>query len=467
MSVHYSRQPPEISASIFRAYDIRGIVGQDLTDDVMYWLGRAIASEMQQRGHTSTSLARDGRLSSPSLSMALQQGLCDSGCDVINLGAQPTGLLYYATHELSTTCGIMLTGSHNPANFNGLKIVMDQQALTQQEILALHQRIQQCDIIHGQGQVEHRSLESSYLERICRDIHLERQLTVVIDAGNGIAGPLAQRLMTALGVTHIDLYCEVDGRFPNHHPDPTEIDNLKNLQQAVQEHKADLGLAFDGDGDRVVLVDNNSNIIWADRLLMLLVSYILPEYPNRSVLFDVKSSRHLPAVIEKYGGNPVMWKTGHSLMKQHMQETDAIIGAEFSAHFYFSDHWYGVDDGLYTAARLLDIIGRQSLTTNEVLAPFPEDTSTPEITLDTTDERKFEILDLLRQDTCLTAGAEVYTIDGLRLEFDHGWGLIRPSNTTPKLTLRFAGDNLDAIHRIQHRVKQSLTRHAPELKLSF
>lgn len=458
---------PDISQSIFRAYDIRGIVGQDLTSEVVYWIGRSLGAEVQQRGFTKINIAWDGRPSSPELAESLEKGINESGCHAIRLGAQPTGLLYFATHELDSNCGVVITGSHNPSEFNGLKIVIDKQTLAQEELMALYHRITRGDLPKGEGDSEERHLEQAYLERIEGDVQISRDLKIVIDAGNGIAGPAAEQLMDMLNIECMALYCDVDGSFPNHHPDPSQPHNLADLQQAVISNQADLGLAFDGDGDRVAVVDNTGKIIWPDRLLMLLIEDILPRNPGKDVLFDVKSSRHLTPLINRHGGRPGMWKTGHSLMKKRMKETDAIIGGEFSGHFYIQDRWYGFDDGLYAAARLLEIISCHNGSTADLFARLPEDISTPEITINTTDARKFEILKTLSQDQQLTADARVFTIDGMRIEFQDGWGLIRASNTTPKLTLRFAGDDQAAIERIQQRMKQALTLHAPDLQVPF
>lgn len=458
---------PAISPGIFRAYDIRGVVGQDLTTESCYWIGRAIGAEIKERGFSKLSLAWDGRHSSPELASEVSRGVTDAGCDIIHLGAQPTGLLYYATHQLDTPCGVVVTGSHNPAEFNGLKVVIDQQPLAQDALMALYHRIARQDLPKGLGQVEERNIEDDYIERIEGDIQISRDLKVVVDTGNGIAGPLMQRLLEQLHVEAECLYCDVDGSFPNHHPDPSEPANLKALQDAVVAQGADLGLALDGDGDRVYLVDNLGKIIWPDRMLMLLAEDVLPRNPGRDVIYDVKSSRHLAALISRHGGRPTMWKTGHSLMKQKMHASNAVIGGEFSGHFYIADRWYGFDDGLYTAARLLEILSQRSDSVSEVFAALPEDVSTAEINIDTDDVRKFSLISELAADSELTEGARVLPIDGLRIEFSDAWGLVRASNTTPRLTLRFAGNDDAAIQRLQLRMKQALTRHAPELKVPF
>lgn len=458
---------PPISQEIFRAYDIRGVVGQDLTEEGCYWIGRALGAEVRERGQHKISLAWDGRLSSPALAAQVERGITEAGCGVIRLGANPTGLLYFATHELDSQCGVMITGSHNPPEYNGLKIVIGRQTLAAEELMMLYHRIARRDLPRGNGVVEERQLQKAYLDRIEGDIQIGRNLRIVIDAGNGIAGPLAKQLMEKLNINAECLFCDVDGRFPNHHPDPGVPENLAALQAAVTTSGADLGIAFDGDGDRVALVDNNGKIIWPDRLLMLLIEDILPRNPGRDVLFDVKSSRHLSALINRHGGRPTMWKTGHSLMKRKMQELQAVIGGEFSGHFYIQDRWYGFDDGIYAAARLLELLSLRNEPVSTIFAALPEDISTPEITIATSEQRKFSLISELAADKELTEGARVFAVDGLRIEFADGWGLVRASNTTPKLTLRFAGNDAAAIARIEQRMKQALTRHAPELKAPF
>lgn len=459
--------PCAINPAIFRAYDIRGVVGKDLTDDVCYWIGRAIGSEVLAQNFKSINLAWDGRHSSPNFATALERGVLESGCNVVSLGAAPTGLLYFATHELESPCGVVITGSHNPAEFNGIKIVINQQPLAQTELDGLLRRINERNLTRGQGQRDVRNLNSAYIERLSEDIHIQRPLKVVVDAGNGIAGPLAIKLMEALGLQATFLFCDVDGDFPNHHPDPGVIKNVRTLRETVVKERADLGLAFDGDGDRVALVDNRGKIIWPDRLLMLLAQNILSKQPGSTVLFDVKCSRHLSRLITQLGGKPAMGQTGHSLMKRQLQKLKAAVGGEFSGHIYIQDRWYGFDDGLYAAARLVEILSQHSQSVAEVFAAFPEDVSTPEITIDTNDQRKFAIVQALTKDADLQAGAQVSNVDGLRIEFADGWGLIRPSNTTPKLTLRFAGDDASSVARIQALIKEALKKHAPELQIPF
>lgn len=456
-----------IPRHIFRAYDIRGLVESELTDDNIINIGRALGSEVRKRGFERINLAWDGRLSSEHIADQLQAAMISVGCSVNRLGMLPTGALYYSTFELDTPCGVMITGSHNPKEYNGLKIVIDQLPLAENELLALRERILKKDFTSGYAGVREHNISSDYIARIENDIQMNRDMTIVIDAGNGVAGPIAKKLFSELGIEVIDIHCDIDGNFPNHHPDPGEPENLKDLKAAILLHNADLGLAFDGDGDRVALVDNEGTIIWPDRMMMLLIEDILPRRPGSDVLFDVKSSRHLAPMINRLGGKPTMWKTGHSLMKRKLKELKGSIGGEFSGHFYIAERWYGFDDGLYAGARLLEIISARRDSVADIFRALPEDVSTPEITLNTTEERKFSLIKDLAQDTELTHEGRVFNTDGLRIEFSDGWGLIRASNTTPRLTLRFAGDNEETIARIQGVMKQALTRHAPEIETPF
>ena len=456
-----------IPRHIFRAYDIRGLVDSELTDEHITNLGRALGSEIRKRGFERINLAWDGRLSSEHLANTLQAGILSAGCSVNRLGMLPTGALYYSTFELDTPCGVMITGSHNPKEYNGLKIVIDQLPLSEQELLGLRERIINEDYSTGYAGARENNIEEQYLSRIEDDIQISRDMTIVIDAGNGVAGPLAIKLFKELGLEVIDIHCDVDGNFPNHHPDPGEPENLEDLKNAILLHDADLGLAFDGDGDRVALLDNEGTIIWPDRLMMLLIEDILPRRPGSDVLFDVKSSRHLAPMINRLGGRPTMWKTGHSLMKRKLKELKGSVGGEFSGHFYIAERWYGFDDGLYAGARLLEILSARRESVADVFKALPEDVSTPEIALNTTEDRKFTLIDDLAKDEALISEGRVFNTDGLRIEFTDGWGLIRASNTTPRLTLRFAGDNEETILRIQTLMKQALTRHAPEIETPF
>jgi len=452
---------------IFRAYDIRGIVEKELDYDIVRNIGKALGSAVRQRGFERINLAWDGRLSSEHLAKVLQDGLLSVGCSVNRLGMLPTGALYFACFESDTPCGVMVTGSHNPAEYNGFKAVIDQQPLSEQEIQDLAQRIRNEDYTQGYAGARQDSIKDKYLERITDDVQVAREMKIVIDAGNGVSGPLAAELFRELGADVTELYCDVDGHFPNHHPDPGEPENLEDLKNAVLIHGADLGFAFDGDGDRVLMIDNEGNIIWPDRMMMLLLEDILPRRPGADVLFDVKSSRHLAPLINRLGGRPTMWKTGHSVMKRKLKEVNAVIGGEFSGHFYIAERWYGFDDGLYTGARMLEILSTRNDSVANVCEALPEDVSTPELTITTTEAEKFSLIEALRTDADLTAEGRVFTVDGLRIEFSDGWGLVRASNTTPRLTLRFAGESEETVARIQALLKQALTRHAPEIQTPF
>ena len=459
----------DIPGHIFRAYDIRGLVKDELTTEVATLIGRALGSELKEKDIHKVQLAWDGRHSSQDLANAVQEGLLRSGINVNRLGQVPVGVLYYATHVSDTECGVMITGSHNPAEYNGMKIVVARQPLTAKQIQHLKERIQQGRYVTDTtALVTEKPLLDDYLKRITTDLSLHRPMTVVIDAGNGVAGPAAESLFRALGAEVVPLYCDIDGDFPNHHPDPGIAANLMDLRQSVLKYGADLGLAFDGDGDRVALVDDQGRIVSPDHILMLLIEDILPRNPGRDVVYDVKSSRYLSSFIARVGGRPTMWKTGHSMMKQKMHELRAVVGGEYSGHFYINDRWYGFDDGLYNGARLLEVLSaRSGATVADVFSDFPADVSTDEITLETGEERKFPLIEALRHDDTLQADARTTDIDGLRIEYTDGWGLIRASNTTPKLTLRFAGSTQSTILRIQAAFRQALKREAPDLDIPF
>jgi len=456
----------ELSETIFRAYDIRGIVGETLTPEIVQVIGRSIGSEAIERGVKSICIGYDGRHSSPELADALGSGIMAAGCDVITIGAVPTPVLYFATHELGTGSGVMVTGSHNPANYNGLKIMLGGETLSGEAIQRLLQRIQTGNLVGGQGSQSSEDVRRAYLDRIVGDIAVAAPLKVVLDAGNGIAGELAPVLVEELGCEVVPLYCEVDGDFPNHHPDPGKPENLKDLIAAVKSEKADLGLAFDGDGDRLGVVTNSGKIIWPDRLMMLFARDVVSRNPGADVLFDVKCSRRLAGVISEAGGRPVMWKTGHSPMKAKMKETGALLAGEMSGHIFFGERWMGFDDGLYAAARLLEILGIEDRDSDEVFEDFPDDISTPELNLPVTEQTKFGIVDKLGQQGDFGDGS-VSTIDGIRVEFSDGWGLCRASNTTPVLVLRFEAENEEALERIKSVFRDQLSRVAPDLVADF
>ena len=459
-------QAPMLSADIFRAYDIRGIVDETLTEAGVELIGQAIGSEALARGVSALCVGCDGRHSSPGLVDAVARGLMASGCDVIHVGAVPTPVLYFATHQLDTGSGVMVTGSHNPSNYNGLKIMLGGETLSGDAIKALHRRILHGNLAQGVGSQSSEDVRRAYLDAIVGDVAVAAPLKVVVDAGNGIAGELGPTLIDELGCDVIPLYCDVDGDFPNHHPDPGKPENLRDLIAKVEQENADLGIAFDGDGDRIGVVTNCGRIIWPDRLLMLFARDVVSRNPGADVLYDVKCSRRLAGVISQAGGRPVMWKTGHSLMKAKMRETGALLAGEMSGHIFFAERWYGFDDGLYAAARLLEILGIEDRYSDEVFGDFPEDISTPELNVEVTEASKFGIVERLSARGKFGDGS-ISTIDGVRVEYGDGWGLCRASNTTPALVLRFEAESEEALARIKTVFREQLRHVAPELNVTF
>jgi phosphomannomutase/phosphoglucomutase len=456
-----------LSPSIFRAYDIRGVVGDTLTADVVFMLGQAIGSEAYDKGQQTVIVARDGRLSSEALSDALCRGLVASGRDVVDIGMVPTPVLYFATHFLGSNTGVMVTGSHNPPDYNGLKIVIAGTALSGEAIAALGHRIEDGNLFQGSGSRIEQDLLPDYMERVTGDVQLSRPLKVVVDCGNGVAGVVGPAMLQAIGCEVIELYCDVDGNFPNHHPDPGDPRNLSDLIAAVRGHGADVGVAFDGDGDRLGVVDSSGKVIWPDRLLMLLARDVLSRHPGADILFDVKSSRHLVSEILSYGGRPIMWKTGHSLIKAKMKETGALLAGEMSGHIFFKERWYGFDDGVYSCARTLEALSREPGSSAEVFAGLPESASTPELGLKFPAEgENFALMERVIQEADFGDG-KLVTIDGARVEFQDGWGLMRPSNTGPSMVFRFEADSEEGLQRIQALFRQQLLAIDPALKLPF
>ena len=455
-----------LNPEIFRAYDIRGVVGESLTADVVKQIGRAIGSEAFDRGEQKVVIARDGRLSGPELLKALKQGLLESGRDVVDLGAVPTPLLYFATHYLSTRSGVMLTGSHNPSNYNGLKIVIAGETLAGDDVQRLKERIETGNLLSGHGSSEELSISEDYIAQITGDIALAQPLKVVIDCGNGIAGAVAPTLYKTLGCEVIELYCDVDGRFPNHHPDPSKPDNLKELIDTVKQSGADIGLAFDGDGDRLGVVDSNGKIIWADRQLMLYAMDVLSRHPGTDIIYDVKCSRHLARVITGHGGRPLMWRTGHSFIKAKMRETGALLAGEQSGHIFFKERWFGFDDAIYTGARLLEILAADFRKSADIFKSLPEGVSTPELNVSISDARKFGYVDRLAK-LGNWAGGQLNTTDGIRVDFADGWGLVRASNTTPSLVIRFEADDEPALERIKELFRAQMLALDPNVDLPF
>ena len=458
--------PESIPASIFRAYDIRGIADQQLTTQSVKRIGQAIGSEALDQDIATLLVGYDGRLSSPSLSIALIEGIRSSGCNVVSIGLVPTPLLYFATFTTDYTSGVMLTASHNPANYNGLKIVFNQTSLADNQIQTIQTRIENDQLRAGSGGFTELEVDRSYIDDVCSRIQLSRPLKIVIDCGNAVPGKIAPTLLQELGCNVHPIFCEIDGSFPNHHPDPTVPENLTVLASTVLEKNADIGIALDGDGDRVGIVTNRGNFVDADRLLMVLVQSILPNYSGRTVVFDVKCSSKLVTLVEQFGGSPVMHRSGHSFMKQKMQETNAILGGEFAAHIFIKDNWFGFDDGLYVAARLLKIISESATSSDEIFNQYVTGFSTPEIKVEVREERKFSLMDRLLELANFPA-AKLITLDGLRVEYPDGWGLVRASNTSPALLLRFEADTRVRMHEIQERFKALILSADKNLEINF
>lgn len=455
----------QIDQNIFRAYDIRGVVETALTPETVEQIGQALGS-LYPLSQTVV-VGRDGRLSSSVLADRLSQGLQASGRDVVDIGEVPTPVLYYATHKLDTGAGIMVTGSHNPPEYNGLKMVMDGKTLYGDAIQAIYQCLIEDELEDATGSFRQENLLDNYIERICDDVSLSRPLRIGVDCGNGVAGPSALKLFNKLGCEVTALYCEIDGNFPNHHPNPSELKNLEELIQCVQQNHLDLGLAFDGDGDRVGVIDDEGAVLWADRQMMLYSRDVLSRNPGAKVIFDVKSSRNLRTVIEQAGGEPIMWKTGHSFIKNKMAETGALLAGEMSGHIFFKERWYGFDDALYSAARLLEIITKQDSSSSELFAALPNPVSTPEINVHLKqDGAQHSFMQKFSKQVQLP-GAEITTIDGIRADYAHGWGLVRASNTTPALVIRFEAENADVIEQIKDSFRGQMLKVDASLELPF
>jgi phosphomannomutase/phosphoglucomutase len=456
----------EIDESIFRAYDIRGIVDESLTVDAVKLIGQSIGTENIKRGKKDIVVARDGRLSGPKLLTALIEGLNKSGCNVINIGAVPTGVLYFATHHLGTGSGVMLTGSHNPPNYNGLKIMLNGETLAGDMIKALYKSIVLEELEEGEGTLQEMDIVDDYVDYISSDIQLENELKVVVDCGNGIGGDVGPQVLEEIGCEVIRLHCEIDGSFPNHHPDPSVPENLTDLISAVKASDADIGIAFDGDADRLGVVTKNGEMIYPDRLLMLFAQDVLTRQPGSSIIFDVKCTGHLPKEIVKHGGLPIIWKTGHSFMKAKIQETKAALAGEMSGHFFFNERWFGFDDGIYAAARLLEILDQENKPAQEVFDELPNSVSTPELKCHTKEGENYAFMEKF-QKVVSFPDANITTIDGIRADFADGWGLVRCSNTTPCLVMRFDADNEEALEKIKEEFREQIIAVDDSLKLPF
>jgi phosphomannomutase/phosphoglucomutase len=458
-----SAKPPK---EIFKAYDIRGIVGSTLTAQHAHLIGRAVGSATAERGLTKMVFARDGRLSGPELGGAFVKGVQQAGIDVIDIGMLPTPVLYYAATELADGTGVMLTGSHNPPQYNGFKMMIGGDTLSGDQIQALRERIENDDFTSGEGGYSNQSVGKAYIERIIGDVKLKRPLNIVIDCGNGVAGAIAPLLFKSMGCRVTELYCEVDGKFPNHHPDPSKPENLQDLIATVKAKGADVGLAFDGDGDRLGVIDANGKIIYPDRYMMLFVADILANHHGAQIIHDIKCTNNLTRVIWEKGGEPIMWKTGHSLIKAKMKQSGALLAGEMSGHIFFNDRWYGFDDGLYSGARLLELLSKAAQKSDAIFAALPDAVNTPELNVQMREGETHKFIDDLMMKADF-GEANVSMIDGIRADFNDGWGLVRASNTTPVLVLRFEGKDARALGRIQQLFKAQMLAVKPDLKLPF
>lgn len=462
-----SYQQKAVPQSAFRAYDIRGIIGHELDEHAFYSIGLAIACYLSELQRHQIFLARDGRLTSPALALALKQGLLDSGIDVIDLGAITTPVMYYATHTQELDCGLMVTGSHNPADYNGIKMVFAGKTLVQEDIDVLYHLIIEKKRIFGQGRNDAADVLPMYTQRIINDIQIKRALKVVVDCGNGVAGAVIPQVISKLGCQVIPLYCDVDGHFPNHHPDPSIEANLIDLRSTVVAHQADLGLAFDGDADRLGLVTNTGEIIWPDRLMMLYAHEVLSRNPGATIVYDVKCSRNLETEIRAAGGVAKMCPTGHSIVKGVMNKEQAALAGEMSGHLFFNDRWYGFDDALYSACRLLEIVSASKLTVSEQFQLIPNSVNTPELKIHIADSEKFLLMQRFHQSAVFPPSARIIDIDGVRVEFPYGWGLLRASNTTPCLVARFEAEDQLHLEEIQRMFKEQLLALDKKLEVPF
>ncbi|WP_235568838.1 phosphomannomutase/phosphoglucomutase [Lysobacter sp. Root983] len=456
-----------IDRSIFRAYDVRGIVGKTLDAGVAELIGHSVGSLMHEQGLTDIVVGRDGRLSGPAMVEGLIAGLRKAGRNVIDIGMAPTPVIYFGAYHLRAGSCISVTGSHNPPDYNGFKIVVGGETLSGDAITDLYARIADDRLHLGDlGSLSERDIGEDYVQRIASDVQIDRPLKVVVDAGNGVAGDIGPRVLTAIGAEVTPLYCDIDGTFPNHHPDPSEPHNLADLIKMVQRLDADLGVAFDGDGDRLGVVTRDGQNIFPDRLLMLFAADVLERNPGAMIIYDVKCTGRLPGQILRHGGSPLMWKTGHSLIKAKMRETDAELAGEMSGHFFFKERWFGFDDGIYAAARLLEILAARPQSASETLSALPDGVSTPEIKVDAPDGDPHTFVDRFLQQAQFE-GARLSTIDGLRVDYADGWGLVRASNTTPVLVLRFDADSRESLGRIQAAFRSQLLAVDPTLNLPF
>ena len=451
---------------IFKAYDIRGIVDKTLTSEITEAIGHAIGSEAVARKQPTIVIGRDGRLSGPALSQALARGIQKAGVNVIDVGMVATPMTYFAAYELKTNSAVMVTGSHNPPDYNGLKMVLGGETLAGETIQKLRERLEKNDLAHGSGSYSQHVIAQQYIDRILSDVKLARPMKIIIDCGNGVPGAYAPALFRGLGCEVTELFCEVDGNFPNHHPDPSQPKNLQDLIKALKHSDAEIGLAFDGDGDRLGIVTKDGQIIFPDRQLMLFAADVLSRNPGAEIIFDVKSTRKLFGWIKERGGRPLLWKTGHSFIKAKMKETGALLAGEMSGHIFFKERWYGFDDGLYAGCRMLEYLSKQT-DINATLHGLPDTVNTPELNITMAEGEHYTLMNKLQQTAKFTGADEVIKLDGLRVEYPDGFGLARPSNTTPVIVLRFEADTEGALKRIQEDFRRVILAAAPDLVLPF
>ncbi|MGH8717610.1 MAG: phosphomannomutase/phosphoglucomutase [Burkholderiales bacterium] len=455
-----------IPKEIFKAYDIRGIVGKTLTPEIVEAIGQALGSEALARKQSAICIGRDGRLSGPELAKALARGIQKSGVNVVDVGRVTTPMVYFAAYHLKTNSGVAVTGSHNPPDYNGLKMVLGGETLSGAAIQELRARVEKGDFVQGSGSFREEEIGEAYISRIADDIKLKKPLTVAVDCGNGVAGAYAGPLYRRLGCKVIELFCEVDGTFPNHHPDPSHLENLEDLKSSLLDTDAEIGFAFDGDGDRLGVVTKDGDVIFPDRQLMLFAADVLKRNPGAEIIFDVKSTRNLFPWIRERGGKPTLWKTGHSLIKAKMKETGAMLAGEMSGHFFFKERWYGFDDGIYAGARLLEYLSGESDLT-ATLKAIPDSVSTPELQIKLKEGENYALIEQLQKTARFPDAKEVITIDGLRVEYADGFGLARSSNTTPVIVLRFEADSEKALRRIQEDFRRVISAAKPDASLPF
>ena len=450
----------ELNEHIFRANDIRGVAYRDLTEEVVYKLGKALGSEAQDRGINEFIIGRDGRLSSPDIFEWLSSGVISTGCGVIDIGIVTSPMFYHSTFWLNSSSGVVITGSHNPGEYNGFKIVFNNQSSSSDEILLLKKRMLNNDFKDGSGIIKCEAIEESYINKIVENINLEKKLNISIDCGNGAAGVIAKKVYEKLGCNVVELFGELDGSFPNHHPDPSRIENMQDLIDSVKNNDSSIGLAFDGDADRLGVISPDGEMIYPDRQMILFARQVIQSSPNAKVVFDVKCSKLLSDEILKLGGEPLICKTGHTFIKQKIRQTGAQIGGEMSGHIFFNDRWPGYDDGIYAGARMLEIVAASE---NNIFINIPNMVSTPEINIPADDDKKFKIVDEFIENSKFTE-ANIVDIDGIRVEFKKGWGLLRASNTSPVLVLRFEAETKEALENIKNIFYQNLKKVYPGVR---